>query len=103
MSCTPTRWRFCEPTRGLWERGDILLCIRELDVIAVVAIADARVRWWWGAGELSGPHQPSMLPDGRILVFDNGRGVGLTRLLTVDPGTGGGAHRSLACGTAAER
>jgi hypothetical protein len=74
--------------RQLWARGDVLLCLRELDLVAAVDLAAGEVRWWWGAGELSGPHQPSMLPDGRVLVFDNGVAAGRTRLLIVDPGTG---------------
>jgi hypothetical protein len=74
--------------RGLWERGDVLLCVRELNTIAVVDLARARVRWRWGAGELSAPHQPSVLPEGWVLVFDNGRDLGRTRLLAVDPSTG---------------
>jgi outer membrane protein assembly factor BamB len=62
--------------------------MRELGTIAVISLADSRVRWWWGPGELSGPHQPTVLPDGRILVFDNGRGRQHTRLVMVDPATG---------------
>ena len=72
---------------GIWEHGDVMLCMRQLNTIAVVDLARAEVRWWWGPGELSGPHQPSMLPDGRVLVFDNGVDLGRTRLLAVDPGT----------------
>lgn len=72
---------------GLWERGDVMLCMRELNTIAVVDLACAAVRWWWGAEELSGPHQPSVLPDGRVLVFDNRVDLRRTRLLAVDPGT----------------
>jgi hypothetical protein len=73
---------------GIWSHGDLLVCMRELDTIAVISLADSRVRWWWGPGELSGPHQPTVLPDGRILVFDNGRGRQHTRLVMVDPATG---------------
>ena len=72
---------------GVWQRGDVMVCLRELDTIAAVDLAGGAVRWWWGAGELSGPHQPSMLPDGRVLIFDNGVSLGRTRLLVVDPST----------------
>ncbi|HMI98962.1 MAG TPA: arylsulfotransferase family protein [Gaiellaceae bacterium] len=72
---------------GMWNRGDVLLCMRELNTIAVVDLARAEVRWWWGPGELSGPHQPVGLPDGRVLVFDNGVEAGRTRLVAVDPST----------------
>ena len=70
---------------GIWNRGDFLICMRELDTVAVVDPARAEVRWWWGAGELSGPHQPSALPDGRLLVFDNGLNARRTRLVVVNP------------------
>jgi hypothetical protein len=73
---------------GIWQRGNVLLCMRELDAVAVVDLARAEVRWWWGVGELSGPHQPSVLPDGRVLVFDNGLDMRRTRLVAVDPSTG---------------
>lgn len=84
----------------VWSHGDVLVCIRELNVIAVISMssrhsessthdtASASVRWWWGPGELSGPHQPTVLPDGTVLVFDNGRDQQRTRLVVVDPTTG---------------
>ena len=71
----------------LWEPGDVLVCMRETSTIAVISLAAATVKWWWGPGELSGPHQPTLLPDGKILVFDNGRDHQRTRLLVVDPAT----------------
>ncbi len=72
---------------GLWSCGDMLACMRELNVIAVISPSSHAVRWWWGPGELSGPHQPTMLPDGSILVFDNGRDQQRTRLVVVEPTT----------------
>jgi len=30
------------------------------------------VLWSWGSGELVGPHDPWLLPNGNIVVFDNG-------------------------------
>ncbi len=72
---------------GLWRAGDVLVCMRELNTVAVVDPVRRAVRWSWGEAELEGPHQPSVLPDGRVLVFDNGVGRGWTRLLIVDPTT----------------
>ena len=72
---------------GLWRRGDVLVCLRELNAVAAIDLVGGTVRWQWGPGELSGPHQPSMLPDGRVLVFDNGVSFGRTRLLIVNPVT----------------
>ncbi len=72
---------------GLWDDGDVLLAVRELDLIAVVSPRTSTVRWWWGPGQLSGPHQPSALPDGGVLVFDNGRAARRSRVLEIDPVT----------------
>ncbi|MGH8902901.1 MAG: arylsulfotransferase family protein [Egibacteraceae bacterium] len=72
---------------GLWERGDVMLCMRELNTVAVVDLTRATVRWSWGGDQLSGPHQPSVLPDGRVLVFDNGVRLHRTRVVAVDPST----------------
>ncbi|WP_433466247.1 arylsulfotransferase family protein [Spirillospora sp. CA-128828] len=74
---------------GLWSHGNVLVCMRELDAIAVVDLAGHRVAWWWGPGELSRPHQPTLLPDGRILIFDNGVERRRSRLVMVDPVAGG--------------
>ncbi|MGH3784844.1 MAG: arylsulfotransferase family protein [Pseudonocardiaceae bacterium] len=70
---------------GLWKAGDILVSLRNLDTIAVIDPWAGQVVWSWGPGVLSGQHQPSMLPDGRILVFDNGVRERQSRLLEVDP------------------
>ncbi|NKY28253.1 hypothetical protein NG2371_05193 [Nocardia gamkensis] len=73
---------------GLWERGHWLVSVRELDLIAVLDLHAERVVWWWGPGELSGQHQPSALPSGNILVFDNGVRAGRSRAVEVNPVTG---------------
>ncbi|WP_280202439.1 arylsulfotransferase family protein [Nocardia cyriacigeorgica] len=70
---------------GLWGDGDVLVSMRELDTIAVLDLAAGAVRWWWGPGELSGQHQPTMLPNGNLLVFDNGQHHGYSRVLEIDP------------------
>lgn len=85
---TNTLELLAEHPDGRWDRGDVLVGMRDLDTIAVLDLARGAVRWWWGPGTLSGPHQPSMLPDGRVLVFDNGAAVGRSRVLVVDPATG---------------
>jgi hypothetical protein len=72
---------------GIWKQGDLLICLRELNTVAVVDPAGRDVRWSWGAEELSGPHQPSMLPDGFLLIFDNGVDARRTRLLVINPVT----------------
>ncbi|MGW4371813.1 arylsulfotransferase family protein [Nocardia takedensis] len=75
---------------GLWGDGDVLVSMRELDTIAVLDLSAGAVRWWWGPDELSGQHQPTMLADGNLLVFDNGRHRDHSRVLEIDP-----AHRTV--------
>jgi hypothetical protein len=70
---------------GRWVAGNVLVSLRNLDLIAVVDLDAGEVRWSWGPGVLSGQHQPSVLPDGRVLVFDNGVSRRRSRLVEVDP------------------
>jgi hypothetical protein len=44
-----------------------------------------KLLWHWGRGTLSGPHEASMLPNGNILVFDNGLTRGWSRVLDLNP------------------
>ncbi|MFB7588739.1 aryl-sulfate sulfotransferase [Streptomyces sp. NPDC056169] len=76
-----------EHPAGLWPDGALLVSMRDLDLIAVVDLNAPRVLWWWGPGEVSGQHQPSILPNGNLLVLDNGSTVGRSRVLEVDPVT----------------
>ncbi|MCD6360981.1 MAG: aryl-sulfate sulfotransferase [Armatimonadetes bacterium] len=73
-----------------FRKGNILFCGRHIDTIGVIDRESGKVIWAWGPGELLGPHMPTMLPNGHILVYDNGqnssRGVrGYTRVLELDP------------------
>jgi hypothetical protein len=69
-------------------RGDILFCIRNLDLIGIFRPETGRLLWSWGPGVLEFPHQPSVLANGHILVFDNGRRErAYSRILELDPGT----------------
>lgn len=67
--------------------GNVLVCFRNLSVILVLDQEDWSVQWSWGPGELEGPHMPTMLADGHILVFDNGVRRRWTRVLELDPAT----------------
>jgi Arylsulfotransferase (ASST) len=70
-------------------RGTVLLCARELDLVAIVDPETRTVVWSWGGpGKLSRPHHPSVLPNGNVLIFDNGVRRGWSRLIEVEPATG---------------
>jgi len=70
---------------GPGRRGHLLVSFREIDTIAIVDPEVPTVVWSWGPGVLDMPHHPSVLPNDRILVFDNGKHRGFSRLLEVDP------------------
>ncbi len=70
--------------------GNLLLCGRHANTIFVIDKEIGNVIWAWGPGELEGPHMPTMLPNGHILVYDNGQHLsstarGHTRILELDP------------------
>jgi hypothetical protein len=68
-------------------KGSALVALRELDTIAIIDLAREEVVWSFGAGELERPHLPTVLPNGNVLVFDNGPFRGYSRLVEVDPAT----------------
>jgi hypothetical protein len=74
-----------EPCRSpLWKEGRALVSIWGLDTVAVVDLERGEVVW-----ALSGlwhrQHEPVLLPDGHLLVFDN-LGLGeRSRVLEIDP------------------
>ena len=73
--------------------GNLLICGRHIDTIWVIDRSTGAIVWAWGPGELLGPHMPTMLPNGHILVYDNGNNVsrrvrGHTRVIELDPLTG---------------
>jgi len=69
-----------------FKRGNYLLCLRNVNLV-VVLDRDMKPVWHWGETILDLPHMPRMLPIGTILVFDNGRGRGYSRIVEVDPVT----------------
>lgn len=65
--------------------GNIIFSYRSLDFIGVIDRASGEIVWAWGPGELDGQHQPTMLPNGHILVYDNGTRRGWSRVVELDP------------------
>jgi len=65
--------------------GNLLFSFRELDIIGIIDRDREEVVWAWGLGILDGQHQPTMLPDGHILIFDNGTYRGYSAVVEMDP------------------
>ena len=72
---------------GLWDDGHVLVSVRNLDLVAVLDLNAHRVVWWWGPGSISRQHQPSLLANGNLLIFDNGTATGRSRVIELDPAT----------------
>jgi len=68
--------------------GNLIISLRQVDLVAVVDPAKQRVVWAQ-RGPWRGQHEPSLLANGRLLLFDN-RGLGnlISRVLEVDPQSG---------------
>lgn len=68
--------------------GNLLICLRNVHLIAILDRDTFAVTWSWGPGELSFPHMPTMLPDGHLLIYDNGVDSERSRVLELDPEAG---------------
>lgn len=71
-----------------FRKGNWLLCSRHTDLIFVLDQDSGEILWSWGPDELQWPHYPAPLPDGTMLIFDNGNRRGYSRVLRIDPPTG---------------
>ena len=69
-----------------FREGNVLICIRELDNIAVIDMEKGLVVWG-----VEGPwlkqHQPTVLDNDHMLIFDNGGSRGASRVMEFDPVT----------------
>jgi hypothetical protein len=65
--------------------SNFLLSVRHQDCVAIIDWDRKQLVWAWGRGELSGPHDASLLPSGNVLIFDNGLSRGWSRVIEVDP------------------
>ncbi len=73
---------------GIGERGDLLISVREMNLIAVIDPEKEKVVWSWGPGVLDKQHHPTVLDNDNILIFDNGPSRYFSRILEIDPKTG---------------
>jgi len=71
--------------KGFCKKGDLLVCVRDLNLIGVLDIEKEEFVWQWGYNELLLPHHPTMLENGNILIFDNGEGRGYSRVIELNP------------------
>lgn len=74
--------------------GNILTSFRNVDTIAIIDRSTGDLKWRWGRGELGHQHNPIMVGNGNVLVFDNGLhrrdykvDINYSRVLEVNPNT----------------
>ncbi|KPK81756.1 MAG: hypothetical protein AMJ81_10345 [Phycisphaerae bacterium SM23_33] len=72
-------------SRPRFKPGNIVFSYRSNDVIGVIDRETGRIVWAWGPGVLDGQHKPHLLPNGRILIFDNGTLRGFSRVIEYNP------------------
>jgi hypothetical protein len=71
----------------MFEAGDVLVSLRELNMIAVID-PESRELKWWQHGPWLKQHDPDFQPDGTITVYDNATGTGSSKIRRIDPETG---------------
>lgn len=69
----------------LFAVGNVLVSMRHQDAMAIVRPETGLVLWSWGQGELSGPHDATVLANGNLMIFDNGLAHRRSRALEVNP------------------
>jgi len=84
-------WPFAN---GLCELPDrnIMLSFRNISTVVMIDRRTGEIYWKLGAPPLSGQHAPTILPNGHILLFDNGphrldETFPFSRVLEIDPAT----------------
>jgi hypothetical protein len=70
-----------------FRQGNLLVCFRNVNQVAILDRETRQVAWVWGEGHLEWPHHPTMLENGNILIFDNGVERGASRVIELNPVT----------------
>ena len=79
------RHKDLEKTHPIYAPENVLVSIRNQDVIVVIDWEGRKLIWSWGQGEISGPHDALVLENGNFLLFDNGLERGWSRVIELDP------------------
>jgi hypothetical protein len=74
-------------TDALYDPSHVLVCFRNQNRVAIFDVERSTVVWAWGEHDLDGPHDAQLMPDGNVLLFDNGLARGYSRALEIDPRT----------------
>ena len=71
-----------------FQEGNLLFSLRHMDIVGIVDPFINEIVWCYGPGVLDGQHQPTMLANGNILIFDNGTYRGNSIVREIEPVSG---------------
>ena len=71
--------------QGFCKKGDLLISVLRLNLIGIIDLDSNKLKWKWGSMDLDGPHDPSLLTSGNVLIFDNGFDRGYSRIVELEP------------------
>lgn len=69
----------------VFRRGNLIVCSRTQNTVAVIDPRTKELLWSWGRGRLEWPHHPTLLDNGNLLIFDNGSRRKWSRIVELDP------------------
>ncbi|MBI4918283.1 MAG: aryl-sulfate sulfotransferase [Acidobacteria bacterium] len=69
----------------LYGADNVLVTSRHQDAVFMIDWPSRQLVWFWGPGNLSGPHDATLQPNGNILIFDNGLARRWSRVVELDP------------------
>lgn len=69
----------------IYALGNIIVCFRYQNSVAIFDWEQEEVVWTWGQGEIREPHDAVVLDTGNIMIFDNGPSRYWSRVIEVDP------------------
>ena len=65
--------------------GNIIFSYCNLNTIGIIDKETAQIVWAWGPKNLDGQHNPRMMENGNLLIFDNGTNRGYSRVIELNP------------------
>jgi hypothetical protein len=69
----------------IYSLGNILVCFRHQNSVAIFDWEEQEVVWTWGQGDLDEPHDAVVLDSGNLMIFDNGPKRSWSRVIELDP------------------
>ncbi len=72
-----------EDRSPLFRAGNVLISMRTINTIAILDPQSQEVLWMWGPTNLHRQHHPSLIDNGNIIIFDNGRSR--SQIVELDP------------------